>query len=84
MQNSYDYYYIKCKKIYIYCQINHKYHDMINLSQFNYSIYSKKKLKKKIINIKKKKTRYYYLNKYIKIVKWIRNEIYGNIINCYV
>ena len=43
--NTYDSYCIKCKKnLCIYCKPNHEFHNLIDLSKFNYSEESKKKL----------------------------------------
>ena len=53
--NTYDNYCIKCKmNLCIYCQPNHKYHNIINLSEFNYSEESKKKLEEEMRNIENK------------------------------
>ena len=53
--NLYDFYCIKCKmNLCIYCQPNHEYHNIINLSKFNYSEESKKKLEEEMRNIENK------------------------------
>ena len=53
--NFYDSYCLKCKKnICIYCKSKHKTHELIDLSEFNYSEESKNKLEEQIKNIEKK------------------------------
>ena len=53
--NTYSFYCIKCKmNLCIYCQPNHEYHNIINLSKFNYSEESKKKLEEEMRNIENK------------------------------
>ncbi len=50
--NLYDFYCIQCKKnLCIYCQKEHKNHNLINLLEFNYSEESKNKLEEEIKNI---------------------------------
>ena len=53
--NSYCFYCKKCKiNICIYCKPKHESHELIDLSKFNYSEESKKKLEENIKNIEKK------------------------------
>ena len=53
--NSFSFYCLKCKKnLCIYCKPKHEFHDLIDLSKFNYSEESKNKLEEKIKNIEKK------------------------------
>ena len=53
--NLYSFYCKKCQKnLCIYCNTEHKSHDVINLSEFNYSEESKNKLEEIIKNIEKK------------------------------
>ena len=53
--NYFSFYCKKCKKnLCIYCYPQHKSHELINLSEFNYSEESKKKLEEQIKNIEKK------------------------------
>ena len=53
--NTYCSYCIKCKKnLCAYCKTEHKYHDLIELSELNYSEESKKKLEEEIRNIENK------------------------------
>jgi len=67
--NLYDSYCLKCKmNLCIYCQPEHKYHDIINLSEFNYSK-SKKELEEEMRNIEKK------INNLITIKQSVINEI---------
>ena len=53
--NKYNFYCIECKKnICIDCKIEHRLHDKINLSKFNYSKESRNKLEEDIKNIENK------------------------------
>ena len=53
--NSYSFYCKKCQKnLCAYCNAEHKSHDVINLTEFNYSEESKNKLEEIIKNIEKK------------------------------
>ena len=53
--NTYDSYCNKCKRnICIYCKINHKSHDLIDLSTFIYTNEDNKKLEEEIKNIELK------------------------------
>ena len=53
--NSFGFYCIKCNKnLCIYCYSQHKSHDLINLSEVNYSEESKIKIEEQIKNIEKK------------------------------
>ena len=53
--NLYCFYCVRCKiNLCIYCKSKHNYHDLINLSELNYSEESKKKLEEEINNIEKK------------------------------
>ena len=50
--NLYCFYCIKCKQnLCIYCKSQHKFHDLIDLSELNYSEESKNKLEEEIKNI---------------------------------
>ena len=50
--NTYSFYCIKCKKnLCIYCKSKHEFHDLIDLSKFNYSEESKNKLEEEMKNI---------------------------------
>ena len=52
---SITYYCTKCKKnLCVYCYNHHKDHELLNLSEFNYTEESKKNLEKEIKNIQKK------------------------------
>ena len=53
--NFFNYYCTKCKKnLCVYCYNQHKDHELLNLSEFNYTEESKKNLEKEIKNIEKK------------------------------
>ena len=53
--NLFSFYCIECRKnLCIYCQKNHRTHELINLSEINYSNDSKLRLKKEIMNLEKK------------------------------
>ena len=53
--NSFSFYCLKCKKnLCIYCKSQHKSHDIIDLSEFNYSEESKNKIENQMKNIEKR------------------------------
>ena len=53
--NTFSFYCLKCKKnLCIYCKPNHEFHNLIDLSKFNYSEESKKKLEEEMNNIENK------------------------------